>query len=74
VPVQEAVSTTAKHAIGEVQTPSNLAPAVGDHADFVILHKCSSVAEAVLNPPHDRTVIKGGKIVSRRKAEIWMNR
>jgi hypothetical protein len=66
------VTVTAKHAMGEMGMSSNLVPQVGDRADFVILHDCSSVSEAVLNPPFGRTTIKAGKTVAHRRQHAWI--
>ncbi|KAF4617280.1 hypothetical protein D9613_005861 [Agrocybe pediades] len=72
------VTLTARRAIGSMgidtdQVPSaDLAPSISDRADLVILHGRESVRSAVLNPPFDRTTIKGGKVVALRRSTAWV--
>jgi len=58
----------------EAEDPDSgdLAPVIGDRADFVILHGRESVRSAVLNPPFERTTIKNGRMVASRKSVTWI--
>ncbi|KAG7088457.1 hypothetical protein E1B28_012447 [Marasmius oreades] len=63
------VTITSKLAIGQKDNHHDLAPNVGDPADFVILHGTRTLAQAVLNPSYDRTTIKAGVVVARRQSK-----
>ncbi|KAI5119204.1 hypothetical protein M0805_004459 [Coniferiporia weirii] len=71
----EAVSIDSRRAIGDVWpgTAPSLGPRAGSSADFVILHDNRTVQSAALDPCHDRTTIKGGKVVAWRKAQRWVS-
>ncbi|KAF5382766.1 hypothetical protein D9615_002935 [Tricholomella constricta] len=66
------VTLTSKRALGEGGASMDLFPVIGDPADFVILHSAGTLRSAVLNPPFDRTTIRAGTVVARRRASTWM--
>ncbi|PPQ77464.1 hypothetical protein CVT25_011332 [Psilocybe cyanescens] len=66
------VTLTSKRAIGQSEIPLDLAPTVGDLADFVVLHGRSSLQSAVLNPCFDRTTVKAGRVVACRRSARWL--
>jgi hypothetical protein len=65
------VTLTSKRAIGENEAPMDLFPTQGSPADFVILHGTETLLSAVLYPSYDRTTIRAGVIVARRKSNRW---
>jgi hypothetical protein len=65
------VTLSAKRAIGQDGLHVGLFPANGDPADFVILHGNQTVKTAVLSPCHDRTTIRAGVVVARRRTHTW---
>ncbi|TFK55107.1 Metallo-dependent hydrolase [Heliocybe sulcata] len=67
----EAVTCGSKRAIGRMNEPQSLALAIGDPADFVLLHGNHSARSAAMNPGWERTTIKGGVVVASRRASIW---
>jgi imidazolonepropionase-like amidohydrolase len=71
--IQKSITTTARRAIGINQDSGrSLFPALGSRADFVILHKNTSVQSVVLNPCYDRTTIKDGRVVATRVGHRWL--
>ena len=66
---QRSVTTTARAAIGLLLAVS-LVPRVGDPAEIVVLHGNNSLQDAACNPCYDRTTIKGGQIVARRRGQV----
>ncbi|KIM43132.1 hypothetical protein M413DRAFT_396626 [Hebeloma cylindrosporum] len=68
-----AVTLTSRIAITGTKPPIDLAPGVGDQADFVILHERQTLQGAVLDPPFDRTTIKGGRVVACRRSVRWFS-
>ncbi|KAG6896918.1 hypothetical protein C0992_005254 [Termitomyces sp. T32_za158] len=67
------VTLTSKLALGMDESDGRcLIPALGDPADFVILHGVHSIQSAVLHPPFDRTVIRAGRVVSRKRSFTWL--
>ncbi|KIK69562.1 hypothetical protein GYMLUDRAFT_33937 [Collybiopsis luxurians FD-317 M1] len=69
--LMKSVTITSKLAIGLERPPLELYPQEGDLADFVILHGTKTLQQAVLNPAYDRTTIRYGRIVARRRAKKW---
>ncbi|KAF7314243.1 hypothetical protein MKEN_00896800 [Mycena kentingensis (nom. inval.)] len=67
-----AVSLTCKEAIASPNIANDLSLSVGDPADFVILHSSPDLASAVLNPSYDRTTVRHGVVVARRRTERWI--
>ncbi|KAF8964293.1 hypothetical protein BDZ97DRAFT_1660701 [Flammula alnicola] len=67
------VTLTSKRAIGQNEVPLDLAPCVGDAADFVILHERETLQSAVLNPCFERTTIKAGRAVAYRRSVRWFS-
>lgn len=65
------MTLTAKRAIGRDGAHVGLFPSQGDPADFVILHGNGSVKTAVFSPSHDRTTIRAGVVVARRRTQTW---
>ncbi|GJE98279.1 cytosine deaminase-like protein [Phanerochaete sordida] len=66
------VTTIARVATGNA-SPSSLFPQVGDVADFVVLHDNPSVQDAACNPCYDRTTIKNGRVVARRRGHVELH-
>ncbi|KAG6918755.1 hypothetical protein DXG01_011946 [Tephrocybe rancida] len=66
------VTLTSKLALGVGAIQSRLFPVSGDAADFVILHGAHSLQSAVLHPPFDRTTIRAGVVVARRRSSTWL--
>lgn len=68
------VTLTSKRALGIAPSdlPQGLFPQKGDPADFVIIHETQTLYQAVLNPSHDRTTIRGGAVVARRLTKRWI--
>lgn len=62
---------TSKRAIGENEVQTDLLPTEGGPADFVVLHGTETLLSAVLHPSYDRTTIRAGVIVARRKSDSW---
>lgn len=52
--------------------PHGLCPQKGDPSDFVIVHGSEGLAQAVLNPGYDRTTIRRGIVVARRRTNKWV--
>lgn len=73
LPYQRSVTLTSRIAITGTKAPIGLAPCVGDQADFVILHERETLQSAVLDPPFERTTIKGGRIVACRRSVKWFS-
>ncbi|KZT28415.1 Metallo-dependent hydrolase [Neolentinus lepideus HHB14362 ss-1] len=69
-----AVTCGSKRAIGKMNAPERLSLAVGDPADFVLVHGNNSVQSTALNPGWERTTIKGGVVVASRRADMWILR
>ncbi|KAF9077644.1 hypothetical protein BDP27DRAFT_1441696 [Rhodocollybia butyracea] len=85
--LMESVTITSKLAIGDANSPvdvsnssstssstsglSSLVPQEGDPADFVLLHGTKTLGQAVLNPGYDRTTIRRGVVVARRRTRTW---
>nr|GAT60317.1 predicted protein [Mycena chlorophos] len=67
-----AVTLTAKQAVAEPRVHKDLTLAVGDPADLLVLHGTPDVATAVLNPGLDRTTIRAGVVVARRRVSRWI--
>lgn len=67
------VTVVAKAAIGcdSEDTDDNLAPRIGDPADFVLIHEANRWQTVVLSPPFDRTTVLGGRVVATRRALRW---
>ncbi|KAF9454709.1 hypothetical protein P691DRAFT_716456 [Macrolepiota fuliginosa MF-IS2] len=55
-----------------VPVPADLFPTRGDPADFVILHDNDSLRSVALHPAFERTTIKDGRVVARRKKWRWV--
>ncbi|KXN88246.1 Cytosine deaminase [Leucoagaricus sp. SymC.cos] len=53
--------------------PVDLFPTRGDPADFVVLHDNSSLRSAALHPSFERTTIKNGRVVARRRKWRWIS-
>ncbi|KAK0221937.1 Metallo-dependent hydrolase [Armillaria fumosa] len=68
------VTLTSRRALGTALSdlPQDLCPQKGDPADFVIMHETQTLNQAVLNPSHDRTTIRGGMVVARRLTKRWI--
>ncbi|KAF9049630.1 Metallo-dependent hydrolase [Hymenopellis radicata] len=66
-----AVTLTSKLAMG-IEPPRGLCPEKGDLSDFVIVRGSESLAQAVLNPSHDRTTIRQSRVVAQRRTTTWM--
>ncbi|KAF8158383.1 hypothetical protein B0H34DRAFT_708561 [Crassisporium funariophilum] len=66
------VTSTSKQVLGLKPMSHDLVPGVGDQADFVVLHGRKTLQSALLNPPYDRTTIKGGRVVARRVGMTWL--
>ncbi|KNZ80975.1 Cytosine deaminase [Termitomyces sp. J132] len=67
------VTLTSKLALGVGESDGKrLFPVSGDAADFVILHGAHSTQSAVLHPSFDRTVIRAGVVVSRKRSSTWL--
>ncbi|KAG6841980.1 hypothetical protein C0991_004471 [Blastosporella zonata] len=70
---QRSVTLTSKLALGAGGSDGRgLFPVAGDAADFVILHGADSLQSAVLHPPFDRTTIRAGVVVARRRSSTWL--
>jgi hypothetical protein len=69
--IKRSVTLTSKRAIGEKEVHVDLLPTEGGPADFVILHGTNTLLSAVLHPSYDRTTIRAGVIVARRKSKRW---
>lgn len=69
---QSSVTIAAKRAIGLSNVAKSLTPTVGDPADFVILHGNASLQSVALNPTYNRTTIKGGVMVAKRRGTEWV--
>ncbi|KAK0188135.1 Metallo-dependent hydrolase [Armillaria mellea] len=72
--LMRSVTLTSKRALGMAPSglPQDLFPQKGDPADFVIMHETQTLNQAVLNPGHDRTTIRGGVVVARRLTKSWI--
>lgn len=44
----------------------------GDPADFVVLHENHDLRSVALHPSFERTTIKSGRVVARRKKWRWI--
>ncbi|KAJ7069820.1 Metallo-dependent hydrolase [Mycena amicta] len=67
-----AVTLTSKEAMAQTDIPKDLVLSVGDPADLVILHGTPDLQSAVLNPAYDRTTIRAGVVVARRRTSRWV--
>ncbi|KAJ8472589.1 hypothetical protein ONZ45_g16603 [Pleurotus djamor] len=65
------VTTTSRLAIASEENHKTLFPSRLDPADFVILHDNFDLQSAILCPSYDRTTIRAGQIVARRKTNRW---
>ncbi|KAF5360476.1 hypothetical protein D9756_004727 [Leucocoprinus leucothites] len=52
--------------------PADLFPTRGDPADFVVLHENHDLRSAALHPSFERTTIKAGRVVARRRKWRWI--
>jgi hypothetical protein len=53
--------------------PADLFPTTGDPADFVVLHDNTDLRSVALHPSFDRTTIKDGRMVARRRKWRWIS-
>ncbi|KAF4577148.1 hypothetical protein EYR36_005135 [Pleurotus pulmonarius] len=65
------VTCTARKAIAIEESHKAIFPSRLDPADFVILHDNHSLQSAIFSPCYDRTTIRAGQIVSRRRTHKW---
>lgn len=56
----------------QIIAPADLFPMHGDPADFVVLHENHNLRSAALHPSFERTTIKSGRVVARRKKWRWI--
>ncbi|KAJ7288366.1 hypothetical protein C8J57DRAFT_1279966 [Mycena rebaudengoi] len=66
-----AVTLTSKRAISLTDIHRDLAISKDDPADFVILHGTPDLQAAALNPSYERTTVRSGVVVARRRVSKW---